>query len=160
METLTTDTITREQLLNHWQGHRRLTRRVIDAFPEKELFEFSVDGMRTFATLAEEVLGMATPTLDGIVSRKWNYKNGFEMEGIRTKEQLLAAWDTTTEQLNALWPQIPEGRFQETDVAFGQYEGPVHWILLYVIDNEIHHRAQGYVYLRALGIQPPFFWER
>jgi uncharacterized damage-inducible protein DinB len=31
---------------------------------------------------------------------------------------------------------------------------------LYVIDNEIHHRAQGYVYLRAMGIAPPPFYER
>ena len=30
-----------------------------------------------------------------------------------------------------------------------------HWI-----DNEIHHRGQAYVYLRALGIEPPHFWER
>jgi uncharacterized damage-inducible protein DinB len=29
-----------------------------------------------------------------------------------------------------------------------------------VIDNEIHHRGQGYVYLRALGIEPPPFCER
>jgi uncharacterized damage-inducible protein DinB len=32
--------------------------------------------------------------------------------------------------------------------------------LLYVVDNEIHHRAQGYVYLRALGIEPPLFHVR
>jgi uncharacterized damage-inducible protein DinB len=31
---------------------------------------------------------------------------------------------------------------------------------MYAIDNEIHHRGQGYVYLRALGIVPPPFWER
>jgi uncharacterized damage-inducible protein DinB len=24
----------------------------------------------------------------------------------------------------------------------------------------VHHRGQGYVYLRALGIEPPPFWER
>jgi uncharacterized damage-inducible protein DinB len=28
------------------------------------------------------------------------------------------------------------------------------------IDNEVHHRGQGYVYLRALGVEPPPFWER
>ncbi|WP_367868755.1 DinB family protein [Pedobacter sp. WC2423] len=28
------------------------------------------------------------------------------------------------------------------------------------MDNEIHHRGQGYVYLRSLGIEPPFFWDR
>jgi uncharacterized damage-inducible protein DinB len=37
---------------------------------------------------------------------------------------------------------------------------PLHDLLLYCIDNEIHHRGQGYVYLRALGIEPPPFWER
>ena len=29
-----------------------------------------------------------------------------------------------------------------------------------LVDNEIHHRGQGYVYLRELGIEPPPFWER
>ncbi|NLG08337.1 MAG: damage-inducible protein DinB, partial [Deinococcales bacterium] len=33
-------------------------------------------------------------------------------------------------------------------------------LVQYAIDNEIHHRAQGYVYLRALGVEPPPFWER
>jgi uncharacterized damage-inducible protein DinB len=33
-------------------------------------------------------------------------------------------------------------------------------LILYVVDNEIHHRRQGYVYLRALGIEPPAFFER
>ncbi len=28
--------ITAEGLLEHWQGHRRLTRRVIAAFPERD----------------------------------------------------------------------------------------------------------------------------
>jgi uncharacterized damage-inducible protein DinB len=32
--------------------------------------------------------------------------------------------------------------------------------ILYVVDNEIHHRGQGYVYLCALGVEPPPFWER
>ena len=44
--------------------------------------------------------------------------------------------------------------------AFGQYEGRVNDLILYVIDNNAHHRAQGYVYLRALGTEPPPFWER
>ena len=43
---------------------------------------------------------------------------------------------------------------------FGQYPGVLHDLILYVIDNEIHHRGQGYVYLRALGIEPPPFYDR
>jgi uncharacterized damage-inducible protein DinB len=69
-------------------------------------------------------------------------------------------WDASTEQFNALWPKIPPERFHETLTAFGFYTDTVHNLVLYVIDNEIHHRGQGYVYLRALGIEPPPFYER
>jgi len=31
---------TAKDLLKNWQGHRRLTRKVIEAFPEDKLFEF------------------------------------------------------------------------------------------------------------------------
>ena len=44
--------------------------------------------------------------------------------------------------------------------AFGQYPGRVYDLLLYAIDNEIHHRGEGYVYLRALRIEPPAFYSR
>ncbi|HEX8039413.1 MAG TPA: DinB family protein [Chryseosolibacter sp.] len=78
----------------------------------------------------------------------------------KTREDLLAIWDRTTEQINSLWPHITAERFQEVIKMFGQYEGPVYWSILYFMDNEIHHRGQGYVYLRSLGITPPMFWER
>lgn len=151
--------ITPEALLDHWQGHRRLTRRLIEAFPEDKLFSYSVGGMRPFAQLAIEMIRMAGPGLNGIVSRKWEHFD--DKKGVPTsKEGLLKLWDETTEEINTLWPQIEPGRFQEIDVAFGQWEGPIYWTLFYFIDNEIHHRGQGYVYLRTLGIEPPPFWDR
>lgn len=161
---ITPEVITSKGLLDHWQGHRSLTRRVIEAFPEDKLFSFSVGGMRPFAQLAFEMLGMTVPTLEGIVTRKWPAFDSITINKKEnqpaTKEGILKLWDEATQEINALWEQIPEGRFQENDTAFGQWEGPVYWILFYNIDNEIHHRGQGYVYLRALGIEPPPFWER
>ena len=77
-----------------------------------------------------------------------------------TKKELLALWDETTEKINELWPQIPPHRFQEVDLAFGVYKAPLRFVIFYWIDNEIHHRGQGYVYLRSLGIEPPAFWDR
>jgi uncharacterized damage-inducible protein DinB len=149
--------VTPAQLLEHWQGHRRLTRRIIDAFPEKELFEFSIGGMRPFSTLALEFIGMAVPTLQGVITREWPTGRAAELT---TKADLLRTWDETTAEIDRLLPTIPAERFQETDVAFGQWEMPIHALLLYVIDNEIHHRGQGYVYLRALGVEPPPFYDR
>lgn len=154
---LSTPVITPEAFLEHWQGHRRLTRRMIEAFPEDQLFSFSVGGMRPFSVLALEMLGMAAPMVHGVVTGEWDQYVRREAD---TREEILRQWDEATEQLNALWPQIPPERFGETITAFGAYTGRTTDLLLYVIDNEVHHRGQGYVYLRALGIEPPPFYER
>jgi uncharacterized damage-inducible protein DinB len=148
--------ITPDALLTRWQGHRRLTRRVIDAFPDDALFSFSVGGMRPFGALALEMLSMAVPMVQGVVSDYWN----MDMNRVpRPKAEVLRLGDESTTQLNALWPRIPPQRFLETATAFGQYTGVLHDLILYVIDNEIHHRGQGYTY-RALGIEPPPFYDR
>ncbi|HEY8388933.1 MAG TPA: DinB family protein [Parasegetibacter sp.] len=164
METATTTTatlpiITPAELLKHWQGHRNLTRRVIEAFPEKELFNFSVGNMRTFAELVKEMLAIAAPGLKEIVTKQ-NAPYKENLPELSTKEAILRAWDETTEQIDIYWKQITPEMFREENNLFGQYKFPVINNILYFIDNEIHHRGQGYVYLRALGIQPPFFWER
>jgi uncharacterized damage-inducible protein DinB len=149
--------VTPEQFLHHWQGHRGLTRRVIDAFPDDKLFTYSVGGMRPFSALAMEFIAMAVPTLEGVVTREWK---SYKTPEVKTKPDLLRLWDEATAEINRLWPKIPPARFQETDKAFGQWEMTVFGLLFYVVDNEIHHRGQGYVYLRSLGIEPPAFYER
>jgi uncharacterized damage-inducible protein DinB len=149
--------ITPDQFLKHWQGHRALTRRVIAAFPDDKLFSYTNGGMRPFSELAMEFLGMGVPTLHGVITGEWK---SFSMSKGSTKADILALWDDATAEINKLWPSIPPGRFQETDMAFGQWKMTMHDLLLYVVDNEIHHRGQGYVYLRELGIDPPPFYER
>ena len=146
-----------DALLAHWQGHRRLTRRVIDAFPEDRLFTFSVGDMRPFGALALEMLTMAVPMVQGAVSGEWSTDTSRDP---KPKAEILRLWDESTTQLNDLWPRIPASRFKETLTAFGQWPGVLHDLILYVIDNEIHHRGQGYVYLRALKIEPPAFYDR
>src|SRR6185436_6217178 len=154
---MTAIVITPDQFLEHWLGHRRVTRRIIDAFPEDKLFSYSIGGMRPFSTLALEFVNMAVPTLKGVISGVWPSDPPVE---VKTKAELLALWDATTSEIKTLWPKIPPGRFQEVDTAFGQWKMPIHGLLLYVMDNEIHHRGQGYVYLRSLGIEPPPFYDR
>jgi uncharacterized damage-inducible protein DinB len=157
MAAAATPFITPDALLAHWHGHRRLTRRVIEAFPDEKLFTFSIGGMRPFGELAMEIATMGVPMLRGLVTGEWNASMSRDP---RPKQELLRLWDESTEQLDELWPQIAPQRFQETMTAFGQYTDALHNLILYVIDNEIHHRGQGYVYLRALGIEPPPFYER
>jgi len=159
MKTLVAQVITPEDLLQHWQGHRTLTRRVIELFPEKDFFEFSIGGMRSFSKLADELLAIGAPALKGIVNREIQpFTEGDEK--LIFKAQYLEKWDEATAEINKYWSQLSIEDFNETFNLFGQYEFPIIQNILYFIDNEVHHRGQGYVYLRALGIQPPFFWER
>jgi uncharacterized damage-inducible protein DinB len=156
-ETTPMNMLTAETLLNNWQGHRRLTRKTIEAFPEDKLFQFSVGGMRPFAEMAWEFIRMAVPIVEGVSNGKWEeYKTAKPS----SKSELLRLWDEQTAELNEKFPKIPPHRFSEVDKAFGQWEMPGLATIQYAIDNEIHHRGQGYVYLRALGIEPPPFWER
>lgn len=157
MET-TTEIISTQDLLKHWQGHRNLTRRVIELFPEKDFFEFSIGGMRTFAELTNELLSIGAPALHAIVNR--NEQPYAEPETLTSKALYLKNWDDDTQTINLNWEKLQPEDFNQTFNLFGQYEFPIIQNILYFIDNEIHHRGQGYVYLRALGIEPPFFWER
>jgi uncharacterized damage-inducible protein DinB len=159
--TATTDSsvVTSKAVLDHWQGHRRLTRRVIEAFPEDKLFSFTVGSMRPFSEMVKEFLKMTEPIAHGVATGKWT-EYAVDLNAVKTKAELLRLWDETTEKLNAIWPTIPPHRFPEVDKAFGQWENSGINTIQYGIDNEIHHRGQGYVYLRALGIEPPPFWER
>jgi uncharacterized damage-inducible protein DinB len=127
-------------------------------FRKKLFFSYSIGGMRPFAALAMEMIQMASPGIQGIISGEWEgYK---DKSAPATKAEVLTRWDKVTEQIDTLWPQIPASRFQQEEVIFGMYEGTIVSHIFYFIDNEIHHRGQGYVYLRSLGIEPPAFWLR
>ena len=158
----TSPVIDTEQMRQHWQGHRGLTRKVIEAYPEEHFFTYSIGGMRPFSVLVLEMLDMAEGGMPGIATGQW--KTMSELRHVSeaqptTKEEILQLWDHATQLIDELWPTIPPERFQQVDKAFGLYEAPVYSTLLYFIDNEIHHRGQAYVYLRSLGITPPPFWE-
>lgn len=149
--------ITPEALLAHWQGHRRVTRKMIDAFPDDKLFTFSVGNMRPFGVLAMEIITMGVPMVKGAISGNYEWQPDRDP---RPKSELLKLWDQKTEELNELFPKIPPASFLQTTTAFGQFTDKLHNLILYVIDNEIHHRGQGYVYLRALNLEPPAFFDR
>lgn len=156
---ITQEVISPSDFLSHWQGHRSLTRRVIEAFPEEAFFNHTIGGMRPFSEMITELLAIAEPGIKEIVTGKTTPLNE-QIEHENSKEKILALWDEATHEINRYWAQVKPEDFQKKITLFGQYEGTVCSSILYFMDNEIHHRGQGYVYLRSLGIEPPMFWER
>src|SRR5579863_6586668 len=95
-QTQTHDIVNSEALLKHWQGHRRLTRRVIEAFPESSLFNFTIGGMRPFSEMAKEFLKMTEPIARGVATGEWTAFGG-DLDSVTTKGELLRLWDQATE---------------------------------------------------------------
>jgi len=155
--TNTNSVLQKDELLLHWQSHRAITRRTIEKFEEKDLFEFSIGGMRPFSEMAIELLAIAAPGLESMAT---GLPHEYTKKEFTSKEEILKAWDESTVLINSYYAQIPADRFQEVFNLYGEYNYKIVDNIFYFIDNEIHHRGQGYVYLRALGIEPPFFWER
>ena len=100
-ETVQVSALSAEEVLKHWQGHRGLTRRTVEAFSEDKLFSFSVGGMRPFAELAWEFIRMAVPIVDGVTTGRWVDYGGAKPG---TKAELLALWDEQTKQLDEKFP--------------------------------------------------------
>ncbi len=147
------------QLLEHWLGHRGLTRKTIEAFPEEQFFGFSLAGMRTPAQLIGELIGLGAPGVRQVVLGTQEELNDTP-DYQNSKARALKLWDESTEEIVRLWDVISEEQLNAQILLFGRFPNSGINSILYFIDNEIHHRAQIFVYLRAVGVQPPFFWDR
>lgn len=110
------------------------------------------------AELTAELIAVGPAGIKAIAEN--DHAAPYEHAAFKTKAEYLEQWDKDTETINRYWPEVGEERFSEMFNLFGQYNFPILWNIMYFIDNEIHHRGQGFVYLRALGIEPPFFWDR
>ena len=148
--------LTPEALLTNLKDVRALTRKVIEAFPEKDLFEFSIANLRPFSQMVEEFLMITNYILTETLREK---HTPFYTEGQfpTTKTEVLALWDKATEIIDREWKEV--GDYTQSITIYQMTFTFAQWIL-YAIENETHHRGQGYTYLRALGIDPPFFWAR
>ncbi|WP_426667514.1 DinB family protein [Mucilaginibacter sp. McL0603] len=151
--------ITSDSILNHWQGHRRLTRQVIESFPEDKLFKYSVSGMHSFSTMVKEMICIADSGIQNLFQDRpvSEPARHFGMTFANTKEEILNLWDDVTYKIDVLWPLIPQQRFHEVTAIPESCAKTASEIILSWIDNEIHHRAHGYLYLRSLKIELPFF---
>ena len=148
--------LTPEALLTNLKDVRALTRNVIEAFPEKELFEFSVANLRPFSQMVEEFLMITNYIFTETLHEK---HTPFYTEGQfpTTKAEVLALWDRATEIIDREWKEV--GNYTQSLTIY-QMTFSFSQLILYAIENESHHRGQGYTYLRALNIEPPFFWAR
>ena len=99
--------LTQEGLLTSLKDVRALTRKVIEAFPEKDLFEFSVANLRPFSQMVEEFLMITNYIFRETLHEK---HTSFYTEGQfpTSKKEVLALWDKVTEIIDREWKEVGE----------------------------------------------------
>jgi uncharacterized damage-inducible protein DinB len=150
--------LTPERLWNHWEGHRRLTLRALEAYPEDQLFSHSSGNMRSFGDLMDEIINVEDSIMEGMSSGEWKWEPKYK--NMKSKAELLAAFEEVRQRSKELYPRISVERLNTLERDAWGAESPNLERFFYMIDNEIHHRGQGYVYMRQLGIEPPAFYVR
>ena len=135
--------LTPQALLTNLKDVRALTRKVIEAFPEKDLFEFNIANLRPFSGMVEEFLRV----MDYLFKERFQEQHTLFLEGDfpTTKAEVLALWDRATEILDREWQKV--GDYTQPFTIYQMTFSFAQWIL-YFIENESHHRGQGYTYLR------------
>ncbi|HEU5141144.1 MAG TPA: DinB family protein [Bacillales bacterium] len=153
--------ISKEEWFDNWEGNRRLTMRTIEAFPEEELFGYVPTApLRAFSEMVKEILNIESAYMKGIAMDQWAFSDQFK--AVSNKEDLLKTCDEVREETRKLWASMSEERLGIVldDPFFGGPPQSHFERVQYALENEIHHRGQGFIYLRMLGIEPPAFYIR
>lgn len=148
----------KDRFWTDWESNRRLTVEVGRAFPAEALWATPVPAMRSFGKLLEEIAGIEHALVAGVAHDRWSAA----LPELPHADPW-PAFAAVREETSRDWAGISVARLAEvTPDPFGWGLPPQSMAdrLQYALENEIHHRAQGYVYLRLLGIEPPPFWKR
>ncbi|OPG15304.1 hypothetical protein B2M26_12630 [Ferroacidibacillus organovorans] len=149
--------------LDVWEENRRLTNFVVRDLDAAEAMDKQpVNGMRPFREMLFEIWGIENAYLRGLALDQWKWE-GIPDE-LRTApiQEALAYGQHVREQTRKLWPSISMESLtiMRSEPFWGGPDGTAMSWLTYALENEIHHRGQGYVYLRLLGKEPPAFFVR
>jgi uncharacterized damage-inducible protein DinB len=114
--------------------------------------------MRSFGDLMDEIINVEDSIMEGLASGEWKWEPRYK--NLASKAEIRAAFEQVRERTQRVYPSITTERLHSIETDAWGATTPNLERLFYMIDNEIHHRAQGYVYLRQLGIEPPAFYVR
>lgn len=146
-----------------WEDNRRLTNNVARALAGADAMDkVLVEGLRPFRELMLEIAGMEQWNVRGLAHDDWAYQSPPDRLRTAPVEEVLAFTNGVREETRRLWPDIAPAelvKMRPSPAPFIPEGNAVGW-LTYALENEIHHRGQGYVYLRLLGQEPPAFYAR
>ncbi|MDI9261311.1 DinB family protein [Alicyclobacillus sendaiensis] len=150
-----------QSVLAHWHSHRDVLAPLVDAVPEDKLDFKPWDEAMSFRDLVWHIL--STGALFAAAARAGRMTDRPEKPDLSTKQALVQAIASFTERTHADVASIADEQFEqlvETKAVFGT-DLPAKALLSSMIDHEVHHKGQLFVYARMMGAKKlPFFIHR
>jgi len=132
---------------------RGLTMKVGKAMPPEKGEYKPYPEAFTFKKLLLHAVEWEATVCGRITTGKWDFKE-FSDEGLSLAAVLELTEKITAEGSEVLKNLAPEKWEEMVDLPWGGSQ-PVYGLLFGVLEHEVHHRGQLYVYLRMNGIVPP-----
>jgi uncharacterized damage-inducible protein DinB len=145
-------------LREHLERYRGVTLLTLDLVPEDKLFWFPAVAQFSFAQHFLHIAQTEEYYTMGLLRGEWPSEQYPEPRARLTsawlREKLAQTRGQLLEELNRLEPGKLESIVTVPDTLVNW---PLRSWLWYLVEHEMHHKAQLAVYLRQIGITPPFF---
>jgi uncharacterized damage-inducible protein DinB len=145
-------------LKEHLNRYRGVTLQTLEWVPDEKLGWKPQEGLRSFAEHFIHIAQVESYHIRGLLAGDWNLERYFTRPPVLSREVLQAELERSRAHTNASLDALDPARMG-TKVTVPNV--PVDWTLRswlwYVVEHEIHHKAQLALYLRQIGVVPPFF---
>lgn len=144
-----------ESFLAYWRSIRGRTRRVVAAIPEERMEWAPEPGRWTLGDLVRHLAALERWMFaENFAGRPSRYA-GHGPELASGKEAVLAYLDRMDEETTAIVRELGDARLRETCTTPGGAELAVWKWMRAMVEHEVHHRGQIYLYLGLLGVATP-----
>jgi len=158
---------TLERFLDHWDGVRMVTLKLLHCFGEADLRRALWAGSKTVGEMFHHIGGHQFYAARGLFLGQWEPAGTLEESPDADWElhkhltiyqhQTLHRWLEDVQQRLRVWARQADGtRLQDFAPDNPWHEGMRGWLLLqHAYQDELHHRGQLYLFARQLGLIPP-----
>ena len=145
-------------LKEHLERFRGVSLQTLDWVPEEKLNWSPKEGLRSFAENFLHLARVEEYYARGLLTGQWDMERYFARPAVLTREALRQILNETRAATLTGLENMDAARLDEKVTV---PDVPVDWTLRswlwYLVEHEVHHKAQLALYLREIGVVPPFF---
>lgn len=145
-------------LREHLVRYRGVTVQTLDMVPEEKLPWYPAIAQFSFAQQFYHIAQVEEFYARGLFDGDWDLNRIGEPKERLTQPMLRRKLEETRQFTLSKLDRLEAGKLEASvSVPHVPVEWPLRSWLWYLVEHEIHHKAQLAVYLRQIGLTPPFF---